>query len=108
MADIPPPDPGLIETMHRFFGGAVTALLAALAGRAMYHAGEVKAKRRAIVRWDLIWEVPVAVGMALAGDALGAYLDLSRETTVGLIAVLSYLGPRGAGAVLEKWASRKS
>lgn len=36
MADLPPPDPGLIEAMHRVMGGAATALLAAFAGRAMH------------------------------------------------------------------------
>ncbi|MBJ2149914.1 hypothetical protein [Paracoccus sp. IB05] len=45
--------------------------------------------------------------MAIAGDARGACMGLSREATVGLIAVLSYLGQRGAGAMVERWASRK-
>jgi len=107
LTDIPPPDPGLIATFHQFLGGAATALLAALSGRAMYHAGEVRARRRPILSYDLIREIPTAVGMAIAGDALGSYMGLSREVTVGLIAVLSYLGPRGAGAMVEKWASQK-
>ncbi len=107
MQDFPPPDPGLIETIHRAIGGAATAMLAAFAGRAMYHAGEVRARRRPILSLDLLWEGPLAFGMAMVGDSLGSYLGLSREVTVGLIAVLSYLGPRGAGAALEKWASRK-
>lgn len=108
MTDFPPPDPGLIETLHRLIGGAGTALIAAIAGRASYHAGEVRAKRRPILSWDLIWEIPTAVGMAIAGDALGTYLEFSREVTVGVIAVLSYLGPRGTGAILERWAARKA
>lgn len=107
MADIPPPDPGLIETMHRLIGGAATALTAAFAGRAMFHAGEVRARRRPILSWDLAWELPLLFGMAIIGDAVGSYLSTSREVTVGLIGMLSYLGPRGAGAALEKWASKK-
>lgn len=107
MADFPPTDPGLIETIHRAIGGAGTALVAAFLGRGMFHAGEVRAKRRPVVSWELLWELPVAVGMALVGDALGAYLGASREVTVGLIAALSYLGPRGVGAALEKWAASK-
>ncbi|WP_283178645.1 phage holin family protein [Gemmobacter sp. 24YEA27] len=107
MTDLPPPDPGLIATINQFIGGAATALLAAFSGRAMYHAGEVRARRRPILSYDLIWEIPTAVGMAIAGDAPGAHMGLSREVTVGLIAVLSYLGPRGAGAMVERWASRK-
>jgi CDP-diglyceride synthetase len=108
MPDLPPPDPGLIETVQRAIGGAATALLAAIIGRAMYHASEVRAKRRPIASWDLLWEVLLAIGMAVLGDAIGSYLGLAREATVGLIGVLSYLGPRGAGALLEKWAGRKT
>ncbi|WP_225029418.1 phage holin family protein [Xinfangfangia pollutisoli] len=95
--------PGLIETLQSLIGGAATALIAGFTGRLMYHAGEVRARRRPILSWDLAWEAPLAIGMALIGDGLGSYLDLSREMTVGLIALLSYLGPRGAGALLERW-----
>lgn len=108
MADMQPPDPGLIETIQRAIGGAATALLAAIIGRAMYHAGEVRAKRRPVASWDLLWEILLAIGMAIVGDAVGSYFDLAREVTVGLIGVLSYLGPRGAGALLERWAKRKT
>jgi hypothetical protein len=107
MADLPPPDPGLIETFHRILGGAATAILAAFLGRAMYHAGEVRAGRRAALSWGLLWELPLLFGMALIGDAVGSYAAASREVTIGLISVLSYLGPKGAGALFEKWASRK-
>lgn len=102
-----PPDMGLIGAMQNAIGGAATALVAAFAGRAMHHANEVRAKRRPIVSPELLWEVPLAVGMAMIGDSLGAYLDLGREVTVGLIAVLSYLGPRGAGAMFERWAAAR-
>lgn len=105
MSDTPP---GLIQALHQLLGGGLTALAAALTGRLMWHAGEVRAKRRPVLCWSLVWELPLAFGMALIGDGLGSYLGLSREVTVGLIAVLSYLGPRGAGAMLERWiASRR-
>lgn len=102
------PDPGLIEAMNKLFGGAATTLIAALAGRLMYHAGEVRAKRRPIWSRDLIWELPIAVGMALIGDGVGEYLDVSNTQQVAIVAVLSYLGPRGAGALLEKWVDRRN
>lgn len=97
------PEPGLIAAMQNLIGGAATAIIAAFAGRAMWHAQQVRARRRPVLSVDLLWEVPLAIGMALIGDALGAWLDLSREVGVGLIAVLSYLGPRGAGAIIERW-----
>lgn len=102
-----PPDLGLIGVMQNAIGGAATALIAAFAGRAMHHANEVRAKRRAVLSLDLVWEVPLLFGMAMIGDSLGSYLGLTREVTVGLIAVLSYLGPRGAGAMFERWAAAK-
>lgn len=73
----------------------------------MYHAGEVRAKRRPIISRDLIWELPTAIGMALIGNSLSRYMGLSDEIGVGLIAVLSYLGPRGAGAMLERWIAKR-
>lgn len=101
------PETGLIEAISNAVGGAATTLIAAFVGRAMFHAGEVRAKRRRIFSFDLVWEVPLAIGMALIGDALGDYLDLENTVRVGLIAVLSYLGPRGAAAIFERWVARK-
>lgn len=101
------PETGLIEAISNAIGGAATTLVAAFVGRVMFHAGEVRAKRRRILSFDLAWEVPLAIGMALIGDALGDYLDLENTVRVGLIAVLSYLGPRGASAMFERWMTRK-
>lgn len=74
----------------------------------MYHAGEVRAKRRPVFSWDLVWELPLAVGMALIGSSLSEYMGWSDEIGVGVIAVLSYFGPRGAGAMLERWIAKRS
>lgn len=102
-----PPEPGLIDAAQRLLGGAGTALMAAIAGRAMWHASEVRAKRRPVFSKDTLWELPTAIGMALMGEGAGNYLELSNTATVALIAVLSYLGPRGMGAMLERWITRK-
>lgn len=107
MPDPSNPSPGLIEALHSMLGGGLTAFLSACAGRLMWHAGEVKARRRPVFCISLIWELPLAFGMALIGDGLGEYLDLSRGATVGLIVVLAYLGPRGAAAIIERWLSAK-
>lgn len=106
---MPPNSPsGLIEALHNLIGGAATALAAAMTGRLMWHASEVRAHRRPVLSWDLLWELPLAFGMAMLGDGLGSYLDLSDTTTVALIAGLSYLGPRGVGAMMERWLNRKA
>ena len=100
------PDPGLIAALSNLLGGAVTALLAAMIGRAMWHARLVNAGRRPLLSWALAWELLMAIGMAFAGDALGEYLGLSSNVRVGLIAVLSYLGPRGTEVLFERWIGR--
>ncbi len=104
---MPEPSPGLIDALNTAVGGAATALAAAMIGRGMYHAQEVRARRRPILSWDLIWEVPLAVGMALIGEGLAEYWGLSRSVGTALIAVISYLGPRGVGALFEKWIAGK-
>lgn len=102
-----PPPQGMIEGMQHLMGGAFTTLAAALTGRAMYHAGEVRARHRPILSWDLLWELPLAIGMALIGEGLGEYLGLSSVVQTAGIAALAYLGPRGAGALIEKYLTRK-
>jgi len=95
------PQTGLIEAINRMVGGAGVTLIAAFVGRAMFHAGEVRAKRRAVLSLDLIWEMPIAVGMALIGEGLSVQLDLSDTPRTALIAIIAYLGPRSIGVMIE-------
>lgn len=98
--------PGFISAVTSMLGGGATALLGAISGRLMWHVSEVRRKRRALFSWTLVWELPIAFGMAFIGDGAGEYLELSQTSTVGLIALLSYLGPRGVVALEEQWAER--
>ena len=54
-----------------------------------------------------MWEVPVAVGMAIIGEAVATYLGLTQPVSTGLVAMLAYLGPRGTEALLCVWLGRK-
>jgi S1-C subfamily serine protease len=40
--------------------------------------------------------------MAFVGEALGSYLGLSSTVTTGIVATLSYLGPRGARDIIDR------
>lgn len=97
-----PQNNGLIAAMQALWGAAATTMIAALIGRALYHGNEVRAGRRRLIGLHLLWEVPTAVGMAFVAEALASYLGLSSEATTGMVAVLSYLGPRGVRDLGDK------
>lgn len=92
-----------IEMLDAWWGGGITTLFGAFLGRFMFHAGEVRASRRKLFGREVLWELPIAVGMAVIGESLAAWLGLSNTTRVGLIAALAYLGPRGAEVMLMKY-----
>ncbi len=96
-----------IETINSFFGGALTTLIGAFTGRLMYHSGEVKLGKRRFFGKELLWEIPVAIGMAIIGEAVATYLGLTQPVSTGLVATLAYLGPRGAEAVICAWLGRR-
>jgi hypothetical protein len=96
----------LIEAINSLFGGTVTTIIGAFAGRLMWHSGEVKLGKRNFIGKELLWEIPVAVGMAIIGEAVSSYFGLEQPVSTGVVAVLAYLGPRGAEATFEAWISR--
>ena len=100
-------EPGFLETLNSLFGGAVTTLIGAFTGRLMYNSGEIKLGRRRFFGKELLWEIPVAIGMAIIGEAVASHFDLGQPVRTGLVATLAYLGPRGAEAVLGAWLCRK-
>ena len=100
-------EPGFLETLHGLFGGAVTTLIGAFTGRLMYHSGEVKLGKRRFFGKELLWEIPVAIGMAIIGEGIARYFELGQPVSTGLVAMLAYLGPRGAEALLTAWLCRK-
>ena len=100
--------PTLVEVLDLWVGGAVTTLLGAFAGRLMFHATEVKRGKRRFFGRELVWELPIAIGMAIIGEGAAAYFDLPPTVSTGLIAALAYLGPRGAEVLLINWLGRKA
>ena len=100
-------DQSFIEMINNLFGGAVTTLIGAFTGRLMYHSGEVKLGKRRFFGKELLWEIPVAIGMAIIGEAIASHFDLGQPVRTGLVAMLAYLGPRGAEALMTAWICRK-
>ncbi|MCK3780475.1 phage holin family protein [Ensifer sesbaniae] len=93
----------LIELLNAWFGGAATTLIAVFAGRLMWHTNEVRKMRRKFFGKELLWEMPIAVGMAFIGEGLATWLSLGQPIATGMIAALAYLGPRGSEVLFLRW-----
>lgn len=102
------PEPhGLINAIDQLMGGALTTLFGAFTGRLMWHAGEVRQGKRRFFGREILWEVPVAIGMAMIGEGVSSYFNLGQPMSTGVVAVLAYLGPRGAETLLVNWFAPK-
>jgi hypothetical protein len=95
------------EMLTAWGGGAFTTIIGALAGRFMWHGNEARKGNRKFFGRELLWEFPVAVGMALIGEGVASYLGMSQPASTGLIAALAYLGPRGTEVLFQRWFSKK-
>lgn len=92
----------LSEAADAIFGGTVTTLMGAIVGRLMWHAREVKNGKRKFLSVELLWDIPVAIGMALIAEGIASHFGLTQPSTTGLVAMAAYLGPRG----MEIWIER--
>ena len=97
----------LAEAMEAWLGGAGAILVGSFAGRAMWHAVEARKGRRKLFGIEILYELPIAIGMAVIGDGLAGWLGLQQTATLALVAALSYLGPRGSEVMLSKWYGKK-
>ncbi|QRY68211.1 phage holin family protein [Ensifer sp. PDNC004] len=97
----------LIELLNATLGGAATTVIAVLAGRLMWHTNEVRKMRRKFFGKELLWEMPIAVGMAFIGEGLANWLALGQPMATGMIAALAYLGPRGSEVLFMRWFGQR-
>ena len=96
-----------LESFWQIVQGFGTALFSALIGRLMWHVGQVRKGERAFFSWELLWELPLAVGMAIIGKGLAEYLGVSGNVEAALIAAMAYLGPRGMEAGMAAWLAKR-
>lgn len=99
-------EPGFVDWISGLIGGAATTLLGAIMGRLMWHTGEVRKGARRFFGPELLWEIPVAVGMAIIGEAIASHLEMVQPVSTGVVAIAAYIGPRGAEAIISKWLAK--
>jgi hypothetical protein len=92
--------------LEKMLSGLWAFLLSAAIGRLMWHTKLVQMGHRKFFSVHLLWEIPTAIGMAMIGRGAGEYFQLTENSSVALVAVLSYLGPRGIEAMFRTWLNR--
>lgn len=75
-------------------------------GRLLFHVQEVGKGRRRFVSWHLLWETLTALSIGFVAEGVTAYFDLSGKVAIAVIIVVSYLGPRGIEALIERLMDR--
>lgn len=95
-------DNGLVKAIESLLGGAATTLIGAAMGRLMYHFGEVRKQRRPIFGWEILWEMPMIIGMGIIGEGLASYLGFEQPISTAIVATLSFYGPRGVEVAVDK------
>lgn len=97
----------LIELINSMGGGALSTVVGAVLARLMWHGNQARKGLRKFIGVELVWELPVAFGMGMVGEALSSYLSLTQPVSTGLIIALAYMGPRGVTAMFEQWFIKK-
>lgn len=102
------PKQAFLEMLNNVLPGSLSTLFGAFLGRAMWLGGEIRAKKRSLLNWELLWEIPTVFGMWLIGLGLVDYYDLRVNSATAVCAVLTYLGPKGIAMLVMQWRGDKS
>ncbi len=66
-----------------WLGGAGLTLVGAALGRAMYHVQQARKGFRKFLGREIVYELPIALGMALIGEGLASWLNLQQPASTG-------------------------
>lgn len=91
--------PSWLDKIITGLGGAFPA---AVIGRMMWHVRAVQIGKRRFWSMHLVWEIPVAICMALVADGAAEWLGLNGKAATAFIATMAYLGPHGIEVMFGK------
>lgn len=77
-------------------------IVAGLFGRLMFHSREAQAGRRRFWGRELPFELLLAVGMGMIGNAICAYFGIVPEAAAGVVSAVAYLGPRAIDTLFDR------
>lgn len=88
--------------------GWMAVVLAAVSGRMMAHARAVQDGHRRFWGQHLLWEMPIAIGMAYIAAGAGEWLGVTDNPLLAVVAAASYLGPASVDALLMRILERRA
>lgn len=56
--------------------------------------------------WNLLWELPAAIGLGMLGLAVGEHFHLGPWETNASGFVIAYLGPPAIDEIVRRWVPR--
>lgn len=95
------------ELRQAAYSGAVTFCLAWI-GRMTWHVRQVQKRQRKFWSAHLLWEVPTALAIGFVADGITDYFALHGKAAIGVIIMVSYLGPAGVESIILRLVDRNS
>ena len=87
--------------------GWLMITMGAAVGRIMFHIKEVRRGMRTFFSFELLMELPIALGMGFIASGIGEYLNMHGNAQLGLVIIVSYLGPRWIDYIADLIATKK-
>lgn len=85
-----------------FWPGAAGVL-----GRLMFIARQVQRRQRTFWSWELLADLPIALGMGWLAHGICNYFALTGASETSAAITAAYLGPRAIDSLFWRWADRK-
>ena len=83
-----------------------SALFASALGRIVWHCRKAQKGERKFFGPELLTEIPGVMVGWIVGMGVAEYLGLDGRAAQGLVLIISYLGPDGFQALLDKYLQR--
>ena len=93
----------LNEAISYWFGGGASSLIVSVCARLMFHGNEARKMRRRFWGWELVYELPSAVALAMFGEAVASYLGVDSSIRPAVVGTLAFLGPRGIEVAFQRF-----
>jgi hypothetical protein len=93
------------DLVQAAWGFVATWALAGL-GRLLWHIQEVQRGHRQFFSIWLVWELLTALAIGFVAVGIAEYLGFAGNVAIAVVIVVSYLGPRGIEALLERVLSK--